>query len=111
MFQITSITSESRQKHKLPVDGYADCEMIIEWRDTQSGWFASFTWGTWSVTGVRLCVLPNILAQWSNTIPFGIIILSNSGQDPMTIDAFEKSEATMFVMTSEERAELEATYG
>ena len=111
MFQITSITSEARQKHKLPIDGYDSCSMTLEWKDTQLGWFASFSWGDWSVSNIRVCALPNILSQWSNVIPFGIVILSKNGQDPMAVDAFSKGESSFYILTSDERSELEALYG
>jgi hypothetical protein len=111
MLQITSITSEPKQKHKLPVEGFEDCEMTLEWKDTQAGWFVTLVWGDWRVDNMRLCSLPNILMQWSNILPFGILVLTKSKQDPMTVDAFEQEEAALYVYSESERDEVGALYG
>lgn len=105
------ISSEPNQKHRLPIEGYDDCVMELVWKDTQSGWFASFSWGTWAVSGMRIVTSPNILSQWSNILPFGFSILTKSGQDPLTIDDFENSEAEFYILSAEEVLTIEATYG
>jgi hypothetical protein len=111
MLQIKSITSDPRQSHILTIEGQADCTMTLEWRDTQSSWFASFSWGSWSCKNMRVCMCPNILTQFSNVLPFGIAILSENGQDPMTIDAFSKLTTGFYILSASEVADLVKIYG
>lgn len=112
MLIIDSITEEARQRHLLPVEGYDEpINMLLMWRETQSGWFVDLSWGTWSVSGVRVCHLPNILASWANVIPFGIMVMCSNKQDPFLIQSFSNGTAQLFVLNADEVAELKATYG
>ena len=109
--QITSITTDPRQTHKLPVEGFDDCEMTLTWRDTQSSWFADFTFGDVEIFGMRLCSSPNILSQFANRLPFGISVFGEDKQDPITIEAFANGSTTFLMLNAAEVAELGAIYG
>jgi hypothetical protein len=108
---ISSITNEPWQIHELIITGFDSCEMEIKWNDTQSAWFARFTWGDFEVAGLKLTMSPNILSQFANKIPFGIAIISNTLQDPITLDSLSNGTTEFWILSAAEVEELAAVYG
>lgn len=112
MLLIEGITQEARQRHLLPVEGYDEkLDLLLMWRPTQDGWFVDLSWGTWSVAGIRLCHLPNILTAWANTMPFGMMVQCSNKQDPFLISSFSDGTAKLYMLNAAEVAELKAIYG
>jgi hypothetical protein len=112
MLRIDGISDEPFQLHKLAIEGSADlAEMTLIWRETQNFWFMNLTWGSFSVQGIRVCHLPNILTQFANILPFGIAIYSTNGQDPFLLQSFSNGTTALILLNSTEVAEYEAIYG
>jgi hypothetical protein len=112
MQQITSITNEPNQHFKLQIDQNSDVDIYLRWLDTQTAWFMDLVFGTTlSIYSKRVIISPNMLSQFSNQIPFGIMILSQYGQDPMTIDAFSTGNWQFYLMNAADVATYGATYG
>jgi hypothetical protein len=110
MFLINEITNESKQRHHLVISKYNNATLTLEFKPSQNGWFYSIEWQTFSVNNLRIVNSANILRQWVKIIPFGIGILTKSGQDPMTVDAFSSGEANLYLLTSDDTAYLESLY-
>ena len=108
MLQITEITEEPKQKHLLDIAGYEPAALYLEFRPNQNAWFFGLEWQTFATYNIQLTKNYNILRQFKNVIPFGIIIYTKSGQDPMTDDAFSSGDAQFFLLTASEVIELEA---
>ena len=108
---IREITQEPRQKHTVPIDGYDPVVLILEYKESQSGWFMSLSWGeSFAINNMRVQTAENILRQWRNVLPFGIMVLTKNKQDPMLIDDFESANAELFFMTQDEVTLVEADF-
>lgn len=112
MLLIEGITNESRQRHLLPTEvSDVSIDVLLVWSDTQSSWFADIVWGTFAVYGLRVCSLPNLLAQWAKVIPFGISVVCSNGQDPFLLESFANGTAKLYILNASEAEEFEAMYG
>jgi hypothetical protein len=112
MFQIEGITEEPTQSYRLPVENSGiEAEMIIRWRETQNSWFMDVSYDTFSVKNIRMCAMPNLLTQFANRIPFGLLLASDNGQDPLIQQSFSDGTCTLYILTAAEVADLESNGG
>lgn len=112
MFRITSITDEPKQTYKLPIeDSDLDADMTLTWRDTQNSWFMDVSFDTFSVKQIRVTFSPNLLIQFANRIPFGLMCVSENKQDPLDIQAFLDGTCSLNILSRAEVTELEALSG
>lgn len=110
---IETITADALQEQILPIDGTSQrCFMTLEFKPNQSSWYYSFTFGDFSVSNERLVVSPNLIRQYKNLLPFGLLLYSASGIDPIHQDSFSSGEAVLNILSAAEVAEVETTlYG
>lgn len=112
MFQIEGITDEPKQTYKLPIeDSDLDAEMTLTWRDTQNSWFINVSFDTFSVKQIRATLAPNLLVQFANRIPFGLMLTSTNKQDPLDIQAFLDGTCSLYILNRSEVQDLEADFG
>jgi hypothetical protein len=112
MFQIEGLTEEPKQRYKLPIENSGiEADLSLYWRDTQNSWYFDLSYDDFSVREMRLCFMPNILLQFANRIPFGLLVETKTYQDPMTINTFIDGTTTLYILNQTEVQELEAEYG
>lgn len=112
MFRIDGITDEPKQSYRLPVVGSEiEAVMDLEWRDTQNAWFMSVSYQSFSVKNLKVSMMPNVLAQFANRIPFGLMCASTNKQDPFTLQSFRDKICSLYILTSAEVNDLEADFG
>ena len=76
-------------------------------------WFIDITLGTFIVNGMRLSNQPNMLNQYSNTIPFGLYVQlldADPGYEPILIDDFSSGRLALNVLDQDELYQIEAVY-
>ena len=88
MRKISSLTADPRQTFNAVISGYASAVIVIEYRDLQYGWFISVQWGSFVLNNERVSNSPNLLRQFQNLLPFGIMISGKNDVDPMLIDSW-----------------------
>lgn len=109
MFEITGITNEAKQRFFVTIEGYDSAEISLEYRPNQQGWFMSLSWGNFTFKNERVSVAPNFLRQFSNIIPFGLMVWGVSAIDPYTQDSW-LSDNKMYLLDANEIEEVEALY-
>lgn len=105
MIKIESIGKEGRQLFTLFLPDGQSLTMTLEFKPLQIGWFMGITYQDFSVKTVRVGVSRNLLAQFSNQLPFGIACFSRSGADPLFIEDFESTNAILCIL---DQADLDA---
>lgn len=85
-------------------NGNGDITFTLYYRSRTREWTADISFGdNFTVNGIKLVVSPNLLYQWHNNIPFGLLIQSKDGLDPLFIDDFiSNGRVKMFLLTSSE---------
>lgn len=111
MNKITSVGGEPKQQMFVTIDGYDKAKLYLEWKPLQNYWFFSLTWGTFSVNNHRVVIGYNLLRQYHRQIPFGLLVDSADGQDPMTDDAFVTT-CSIYLLTADDVTAIETNiYG
>lgn len=100
---LNNITNEASQKITVLFDDTAK-KIILElvYRPSQSGWFLDVTYENFVLRGIRVCISKNLLNQWSNQIPFGILVVSADGQEPFFAQDFITDRVKMAILNKAE---------
>ena len=111
MRKITILNDSPKQTFKYNIDGYDAVEIYLEFKPQQYSWFFNLTWGTFKLFGERVAVSPNLLRQFKDLLPFGIMIEGENALDPFEIDSWINKN-NFYFLTSDEVLTVESdTYG
>lgn len=109
MQTIENITNEAKQKHTILLNKDSS-RIVIEltYKPRVLGWFLDVTYEDmdFSVKGLRVTTNTNLLNQWRNILPFGIICQCKDAQDPLLIEDFLVKRAFLSIISSEEIQEI-----
>jgi len=108
MRQITTLNNSSHQQFDFALEGYDSVRVYLEFKPQQYGWFMTLTWGSFVLSNERLSVSDNLLRQFRDMIPFGIMITGIDAIDPSSIDSWIDNNFFYF-LTADEVLEVEAT--
>ena len=105
MQYIDNISNEPMQKHTILLEEDSS-RIVLEltYRPNQLGWFLDVTYDNlyFKLYGLRITTNSNILNQWRNKLPFGIICQCKDSQDPMLIEDFLVNRAQLAILSKEE---------
>ena len=106
---ITQITSDPKQKLVVLLDDGTQFELKIEFKPQQFGWFiTSLVYGdVLTITGMRICVTPNLLRQFKNQISFGLACYSTASREPTLQEDFSSGAAQLFLLSEAEVQQFE----
>lgn len=112
MFEINSITSNSKQRMTIPLDNGDIVNFNIYYMPTQYSWYYDFEYKNYVSNGNKVVLSPNALRHLRNIIPFGFAFVAEDKIEPFNIDDFESGRVIMYVLNKNDVAELEgALYG
>lgn len=63
-----------------------------------------------ALNGQMLCVHPNILRQFKNFIPFGLAVVSTTGNDPVGIEDFASGNILLYLLDADDVQTVEQTF-
>jgi len=69
----------------------------------QQGWFINnFTYGSFILNGMRITVLPNMLNQFRNQIPFGLGCFTTLLREPTQQQDFSSGNFSLYILDNTE---------
>lgn len=106
---LDTISNDAKQKHTILLD--TDSSLIVirlVYKPTQLGWFMDVEYEAknFAVYGLRITTNINILNQWRNLLPFGIICYCDNVQEPLSIEDFLVRRAYLGILSKEEVEKL-----
>ena len=109
MIQITGLKASPNQTFNIPdPDNGTEIYFTLQFRPRTRNWYVSFTYGDFVLNGMKLVLSPNILHQYSNRVPFGLAVSALDKLEPMFINDFSTSRVILYILTGEERQQIEA---
>jgi hypothetical protein len=110
MIKINNLTSEYKQSLSITLDGKITFILTLEFMPQQLGWFYSIQHKTTTLRNKKLKVATNILYQYQNTLPFGIMCVTADGYEPYFIDDFTDGRVELYVYDQNEFEQLKIVY-
>lgn len=108
MNQIDNITDDASQVTSPVLDDGSVVTIALRFLPAIERWVMDVAYGEFTANNLAVVVSPNMLRQWSATLPFGLACLTSNGIDPINVDDFQNGNASLFVLTADEVATLEA---
>jgi len=107
---ITKLTDESKQNFKMvALDGNL-IDFYFYYSSTQECWNVDVAWNDFILRGSQLCNSPNLLRNYKNIIPFGLLCNSLDRFDPAYINDFISGRVSVFLLSQVEVEAIEAGY-
>lgn len=108
MNRIQGITTDAKQVFTLVLPNNETCEVSLEYKPMQIGWFCSVSYKNFFVRSLRVTNNPNILSQFSNLIPFGLGCFLKTDREPLFLEDFDQNNAALCLLTFQDLLDYEA---
>lgn len=96
MKRLVEITNQPKQKHTVILENNETFVLSLEFIEQQRLWIYSIEYNDFVLNGSRLVQSKNMLRQFKNLIPFGLLCNSDISLDPFSIDDFTLQEDNTF---------------
>ena len=109
MQTINNISNDPKQKHTvLLAEDSSRIVLNLVYKPTQMGWFLDIEYEDlgFKLYGIRVTTNTNILNQWRNVLPFGIMCTCEDNQEPLLLDDFIVNRAQLHILNKEEIFEV-----
>jgi|TARA_R110000737_G_C14513355_1_gene474064 hypothetical protein len=111
MKQITELTNDYKQILFPTLEDSSTFKLSVYYSLQQEQWFVDFTFKSLIIKGLRLVLSSNVLGQWENILPFGLMCISTDGAgkevDPFLLNDFSGGRCKLYILTKEELTELD----
>lgn len=119
MNQINNLTDQADQLTRLILADGSLVNVELIFTAATARWIMNVTWpappagsitlpeGTFQANGIGIAVMPNLLRQWREVIPFGIACLTTDGADPVNVDDFITGRAQLYLLSETDVAAVE----
>ncbi len=108
--EIDGFTDDPKQRFQLsigePDDNYASADILMTYSEPRKCWYIDLTWNDFDLKGLKVSSSQNILRDFRNLIPFGLLVYGLDKADPMTLETFEDKKHFMWLLTQQEALEL-----
>jgi hypothetical protein len=108
MIQIQGLTSSPSQSFSIadPNTGESiNCTLRYQPRTQE--WYIGLAFRNWEIANLKLTFGPNVLIQYTNSIPFGLSVYTEDRCDPFLINDFVSGRVTLALLTTSEAAYIE----
>lgn len=107
---VRSLTSAPKQFHQLVLDNNDTADFHIRYYPRMLGWFFDIEYQGTVINGVKVVLHPNILRQFKNKLPFGLMFYTdnNSPVEPFQITDFQTGRVKMAILNEDEVKQVES---
>lgn len=103
MYQIQQITNDALQRQTLILPDGSLVPITIYFMPLQQMWvIQELVYDELTIRSVSITNNANILYQFKNQIPFGLLCASKSTREPSLIDDFSSGYSSLYLLTEEE---------
>jgi hypothetical protein len=111
---LSGFTEAASQVANIDIGDGTTAVLTLSYRPLQSGWFYDLAWNgngqSFAVNGRRLVTSPNILRQFQNKLPFGLMVATNDDSEPTQQDDLSTSRATIYLLDATDISNVNASF-
>ena len=106
---ITALTDSANQFHELVLENNEKVKFTLRYYPRVFSWFFDFEYNSLQVNNIKVVQHPNILRQFKNKIPFGLMIYTdnNSPVEPFQITDFKTGRVKIGILNEDEVKQVE----
>lgn len=114
MKSVVGLTTQANQASFILLEDGSRAQLTLYYRPQQLGWFFKLAWPgnaalpvPFTLNGCRLVTSPNILRQYRNLIPFGLMMYTIDQNEPIGRTCFVDGTADLILLNATEVEEIE----
>lgn len=107
MILVNKLTSNAAQTMKLLTETGEQITFALRYRPAIQCWTFDLAWGVYNINGMRLVNAINIIRQWRDIFPFGLMVKSTDILEPQYIDDFTSGRIKIYILSQSEVLQLE----
>ena len=107
---MTSFTSAPKQFYQLVLDNNETADFHIRYMPRMLSWYFDISYKNTNINNVKIVLHPNILRQFRNKLPFGLMFYTENGSpvEPFQITDFKTGRVKMGILNEEEIIQVES---
>lgn len=70
----------------------------INYNSSRQGWFLDLVSENFSIYGLRITTVPNVLRQWRKRLGFGIGVVCENKSEPFFLEDFNTGRAKLYLL-------------
>ena len=103
MNQINGLTSSPLQNLTVADPNTGNpISITLRFQPRTQEWYIGISFGSWSIANLKLTYSPNVLMQYLNIIPFGLLVATADQFDPFLVNDFVSGRASLVLLLSYE---------
>lgn len=102
MRRLTEIGIEAKQVFNLTGENNQFIRLNLRYLPSQEAWFMDVSFQSVTINNIAVVNSPNLLHNYENVLPFGILCNVQDRRDPYFIDDFEQGRAFLALLTTAE---------
>ena len=103
MKQLKSITDDPKQTMNFVLENGEKINIILEYLESQYGWFISIVYGEiLTINNRRIVTSPNFMRAFRDVIPFGMSCVCSDGQEPIYLDDFSSERCKLYILNTDD---------
>ena len=107
---LTGLRATGRQKLSTTASNGDTIDLVLYFHSRTAAWYLDVSSGTFSVKGVRISRVYNLLEQYSNIIPFGVGIIISDDGEPFLINDFSTGRVRLAILSPDEVVNIDNVY-
>jgi hypothetical protein len=107
MQQIDNIGGEANQQTQVTLEDGSVVTLGLRYLPAVQRWMMDVTHDDGTFLGLNVCVHPNLLRPWRNTLRFGIACGALDGVSPVDVNDFSTGRVALYVLSAAEVAQVE----
>lgn len=107
MLQITTLTQNPKQTHRLTLENNNTVDFTLYFSARMQSWYYDFTYQNTTVNCSKVTLTPNSLRNFKKILPFGIAFVGEGDIEPFQIDDFSSGRVKMYVLNEQEVEQIE----
>ncbi len=108
MLYINKITNAPSQSINLTGIPGITIGMTLRFLPRIAGWMMGLSYGATTINGIIVTTNYNLIRQFRNLLPFGIMCITTNTLDPYDINDFANQVANLYLLDSADVAAIEA---
>lgn len=108
--QLTQLTASASQQLNAVGDSGIVVGLLLFFLPTQNGWGFNVTYNDFVFNGGFLTNSPNLLRNFRNIIPFGLMCTTTDGYEPEFIEDFIDGRVSLYLLNAAEVIQIEAEF-
>ena len=109
MTQITGLAASPNQTFSAnDPNGGGPINMALHFRPRTQEWYIDIAFDSFVLNGLKLNRGANILSQYANNIPFGLMVITSDNLDPFLVNDMTSGRVSLLLLTSADVAMIQA---